>query len=127
MPGQRRTVPYRTREQLAEAMRAAVLADPTASNHDRMAQALGIAPRTLYRLRERYQVPWPPFDDWDALLRLAGASEPTDVEPRAETSWLVIYTLREQRWVAAATVDEAIAKIRAEVGPRAVIVSVQQA
>lgn len=128
MPAQRRTVPYRTREQLAEAMRAAVLRDPTAIRHDDMAQALGIAPRTLYRLREKFQVPWPPFDDWDALLRLAGLTEPTEAEPRVETtSWLVIYTLREQRWVTAASIDEAIAKIRAEIGPRAVIVSVQRA
>lgn len=127
MPAQRRTVPYRTRDQLAEAMRAAVLRDPNAIRHDEMAHALGVAPRTLYRLREKFQVPWPPFDDWDALLRVAGLTEPTDAEPRVDASWLVIYTLREQRWVAAATVDEAIAKIRAEVGPRAVIVSIQRA
>lgn len=107
-------------------MRAAILADPNAARHDGMAQALNVAPRTLYRLRERFGVPWPPFDDWDALVRFAatGAEQP-DVE-QPETSWLVVYTLREQRWISARSVDEAIAKIRAEVSPRVEIVSVQR-
>lgn len=127
MARQRRTVPYHTREQLAEAMRAAVLADPSARQHDGMARALNIAPRTLYRLREKFQVPWPPFDDWAELLRLAGAVDQAEAEPRQVTSWLVTYTVREQRWITAASVEEAIAKLRAEIGPRAIIVSVQQA
>jgi hypothetical protein len=90
-----------------------------------MAEALNIAPRTLYRLRQRFDVPWPPFDDWEALVKLAGGTEQAAEQP--PTSWLVTYTLSGQRWVTAGTIDEAIAKIRAELGPRAVIVSVQQA
>jgi hypothetical protein len=125
MPGQRRTVPYRTREQLAEAMRAAVLANPNARSHDGMATALNVAPRTLYRLRQKFQVPWPPFDDWDALLRLAGAAVQAEDQPRELTSWLVTYTLTQQRWITASSVEEAIAKLRAEIGPQAVITSVQ--
>lgn len=109
-------------------MRAAVLANPSATQHDGMARALNIAPRTLYRLRKDFNVPWPPFDDWAELLRLAGAViGQTDAEPRPLTSWLVTYTLREQRWLTAASVEEAIAKLRAEIGSRAIIVSVQQA
>jgi hypothetical protein len=127
MARQRRTVPYHTREQLAEAMRAAVLADPNASKHDGMAKALDIAPRTLYRLREKFHVPWPPFDDWAELLRLAGAVDQTEPEARPFSSWLVTYTVREQRWITATSVEEAIAKLRAEIGPRGIIVSVQQA
>lgn len=106
-------------------MRAAALSDPNAAKHDGMAQALNIAPRTLYRLRQKFDVPWPPFDDWEALLRLASGTE--QAAEQAPTSWLVTYTLSGQRWVTAGTIDEAIAKIRAELGPRAVIVSVQQA
>jgi hypothetical protein len=128
MARQRRTVPYHTREQLAEAMRAAVLTNPSAAQHDGMARALNIAPRTLYRLRQKFLVPWPPFEDWTELLRLAGAGfDPAAAEPRPLTSWLVTYTIREQRWLTAASVEEAIAKLRAEIGPRAIIVSVQQA
>jgi len=126
MSAQRRPVPYRTREQLAEAMRAAVISDTNAAKHDGMAQALNIAPRTLYRLRQKFDVPWPPFDDWEALLRLASGTEQAAAE-QTPTSWLITYTLSGQRWVTAVTIDEAIAKIRTELGPRAVIVSVQQA
>jgi len=107
-------------------MRAAVISDPNAAKHDGMAQALNIAPRTLYRLRQKFDVPWPPFDDWEALLRLAGGTEQAAAE-QTPTSWLITYTLSGQRWVTAVTIDEAIAKIRTELGPRAVIVSVQQA
>jgi hypothetical protein len=106
-------------------MRHAVLADPNAAKHDGMARALNIAPRTLYRLRQRFEVPWPPFDDWEALLRLAGGTE--HAAEQAPTSWLVSYTLSGQRWVTAATIDEAIAKIRDELGARVAITSVQQA
>lgn len=121
MARRRRPLPYQTREQLADAMRAAVLANPNASQHDEMARALGISPRSLYRLRQKFQVPWPPFDDWDQLLRLAGA-----VEAEAElTAWLVTFTVREQRWITATSLEEAVAKLRAEIGPRAVIISVQ--
>lgn len=105
-------------------MRAAVLANPNAGQHDEMARALDISPRSLYRLRQRFQVPWPPFEDWEQLLRLAGAAEPAEAEL---TSWLVTFTIREQRWIAATSLEEAVAKLRAEIGPRAVIVSVQPA
>jgi hypothetical protein len=108
-------------------MRAAVLANPNAQHHDEMAKALGIAPRTLYRKRQDFQIPWPPFDDWEQLLRLSGAVEQVEDESRELTSWLVTYTVREQRWLTATSVEEAIAKLRAEIGPRAIIVSVQQA
>jgi hypothetical protein len=125
MSAQRRRVLYRSREQLAEAMRSAILTNPQASDHDVMARAVGIAPRTLYRLRAKFAVPWPPFDDWDALLRLAAGGQQAPAEP-LETTWLVSYTLSEQRWVTATSIDEAIAKLRAEV-PRAAITSVHQA
>lgn len=72
-------------------MRAAILTDPSAAQHDGMARALNVAPRTLYRLRERFQVPWPPFDDWAALLTLAGATEGPERE-LPETTWLITYT-----------------------------------
>lgn len=124
MARRRRPLPYQTREQLADAMRAAVLANPNAGQHDEMARALDISPRSLYRLRQRFQVPWPPFEDWDQLLRLAGAVEPAEAEL---TSWLVTFTVREQRWIAATSLEEAVAKLRTEIGPRAVIVSVQLA
>jgi hypothetical protein len=125
MSAQRRRVPYQTREQLAEAMRAAVLSDPAAAKHPGMARALHIAERTLYRLRERFGIPWPPFDDWDALLRLAGG---TDQPPeQLPTTWLVGFTISGQRWVTATSIDEAIAKIRDELGARVVINSIQQA
>lgn len=121
MARRRRPLPYQTREQLADAMRAAALANPKVGQHDEMARALGISPRSLYRLRQKFQVPWPPFDDWDQLLRLAGA-----VEAEAElTAWLVTFTVREQRWITATSLEEAVAKLRAEIGPRAVIISVQ--
>jgi hypothetical protein len=126
MSAQRRSVSYRTREQLAEAMRAAILSDASAAKHDDMARAINVAPRTLYRLREKFNVPWPPFDDWDALLRMAGGGEQAIAET-VPTSWLISYTLSGQRWVTATTIDEALAKIRAELGPRVVINSVQQA
>jgi hypothetical protein len=127
MPGKRNPVPYKSREQLAEAMRAAVLANPTVVQHDAMARALHIAPRTLYRLRNEFKVPWPPFDDWDELVRMAGTVEVGEPEPAHVRSWMVTYTVREQRWVSATTIEEAIAKLRAEVGPRAIILSVQPA
>jgi hypothetical protein len=125
MPGQRRPVPYKNRDQLAEAMRAAVLATPSAANHDAMANALRISPRTLYRLRKEFNVPWPPFDDWEELLRLAGAALHPEDQPREMTSWLVSFRITQQRWVTATSVEEAIAKLRAEIGPQAVITSVQ--
>ena len=124
MARRRRPLPYQTREQLAEAMRAAVLANPSARQHDDMARALGISTRSLYRLRKQFQVPWPPFEDWEQLLRLAGAVEPAEAEL---TSWLVTFTIREQRWIAATSLEDAVAKLRAEIGPRAVIISVNPA
>ena len=106
-------------------MRAAVLSDPGAAKHPGMARALRIAERTLYRLREKFNIPWPPFDDWDALLRLAGGTEPP--AERLPTTWLVGFTVSGQRWVTATSIDEAIAKIRDELGARVVINSIQQA
>ena len=127
MAGRRRTLPYKTREQLAEAMHAAVLAKPSARTQDGMAQALDISVRSLYRLRAKFNVPWPPFDDWAQLVRRAGAIEPGESQASEQISWLVTYTVREQRWITAASIEEAIEVARAEIGPRAVILSINPA
>lgn len=119
----------RDRNALLVAMRLAISSDADARTQVNMARHLGIGSRTLARRLSELNIDWPPFENWSELIAAAQRNAVQPAEPavaRSAASWLITYQVTKRRFVVAVTVEEAVARLREDVGDDITVLAIQR-